>query len=166
MRQGSAVQEIHVDHTSASQVFSRLQAVATGDAPAEALRARSELNELLREDNSTGLLRVKHGARILPFPGHKTPLAQAVVIHEPGELVGVVSRVGGRDETVPVLLLDERRPYLCNASRAIAKELAQHLFGDPVRVAGMGKWAAATTSASGNFSSSRSRVGSRSRPRR
>lgn len=141
VRRGSAIQEIHVDHTSAVQVFERLQLVASGTAPADATRAQRDLNEFLREDNASGMLRIKGGAKILPFPGCKTPLAQAVVIHEPGELIGVVSRVGGRDASVPVLLLgDSGEPYNCNTGRAIAKELAQHLFGEPVRVAGSGKW--------------------------
>ena len=141
LRRGSAIQEIHVEHTSAVQVFERLQLVASGDAPAEAARAQRDLNELLREDNASAMLRIKDGAKILPFLGHKAPLAQAVSVHEPGELIGVVSRVGGRDESVPLLLLgEEGEPYSCTTSRAIAKELAQHLFGAPVRVAGSGKW--------------------------
>lgn len=42
---------------------------------------------------------------------------------------------------MPVLLLGQsREPYHCSANRQIAKELARHLFSDPVRVAGAGKW--------------------------
>ncbi len=141
MRRGSAVQEIHVDYTKAVNVFDRLELVAANDAPADAARAQRDLNELLRDDNASGVLRIKGGAKILAFPGCKTLLAQSVVVHEPGELIGVVSRVGGRDASVPVLLLgEEGEAYQCNTSRETAKELAQHLFGDPVRVAGSGKW--------------------------
>jgi len=140
IRRGCVIQEIHVEQTSAVKVFERLHLVATGDAPADAARAQRDLNDFLREDNTSAMLRVKNGAKILPFPGRKTPLAQAVVIHEPGELIGVVTRVGGRDETVPLLLLGEQgEPYNCNTSRAIAKELAHHFLGEPVRVAGSGK---------------------------
>jgi hypothetical protein len=95
----------------------------------------------LRDDACSATLKLKGGARVLAFPGIKTVLSEEVVVQEAGVLDGVIIRVGGRDDSVPVWLEGEAREKLqCTASRTIAKELAAHLFGEPVRVNGSGRW--------------------------
>lgn len=141
MRKGSAVQEIMVNETAALKVSQRLRQVGTPDAPEDIVCAGREINRMLRDDNAIGTLRFKGGAKILEFPGRKTPLAEEILVCEFGELDGVVIRVGGKDDTVPVLLEGEDGVYYrCNASRDIARQLAGYLFGQSVRVAGHGKW--------------------------
>lgn len=141
VRKGSAVPEIHVHDTAAPKVQSRLKLVGAGSGPEEANKAIHDINAMLREDNTSATLAVKGGALVINFPGCKTPLAEEAIVHEAGELIGSVIRVGGKDETVPLLLQDtDGTTYLCNTSKAIAKELAHHLFGDLVRVQGHGKW--------------------------
>ena len=141
IRKGSAVPEIAVERTAEPKVRQRLSLVNTPDAPDELKFYWTKANALLREDNASAVLRVKHGAMILEFPGRKTPLSEEVVVHEHGEIDGVVIRVGGRDATVPVWLQGESGEKLeCNATREIAKQLAKYLFEDPVRVAGNAKW--------------------------
>jgi len=141
VRKGSAVPEIHVHQTAAPKVQSRLWLVSAGNGPEEATRSVQVINAMLREDNASATLRVKGGASIISFPGCKTPLAEEAVVHEAGELIGCVIRVGGKDETVPLLLQDtDGTTYPCNTNRTIARELARHLFGDLVRVQGTGKW--------------------------
>ena len=62
-------------------------------------------------------------------------------MYELGELDGVVIKIGGKDDTVPVLLEGENCVYFhCNTARDVARKLASHLFGQPVRVTGRGKW--------------------------
>lgn len=141
MRKGSAVQEIMVDEPAALKVSQRLRLVGTPDASEDIVCAGREINRMLRDDNAMGTLRFKGGAKILEFPGRKTPLAEEVLVYEFGELDGVVIRVGGKDDTVPVLLEGEGGVYYrCNANRDIARQLAGYLFGQSVRVAGRGKW--------------------------
>ena len=141
IRRSSAVPEIAVARTANAAVAKRLALVGHPDAPAELQKTYQKINQLLRDDTSSATLRLKRGAKLIDFPGHKTPLAEEVVIHEAGSLDGVVIRVGGKDETVPVWLEGENRERLpCNATRAVAKELAAHLFGEPVRVSGAAKW--------------------------
>ena len=141
IRKGSAVPEIAIDLTAEPKVRQRLSLVNAPDAPDDIKSSWSKVNTLLREDNASAVLRVKHGAIILEFPGRKTPLSEEVVVHEQGELDGVVIRVGGKDSTVPVWLQGESGEKLeCNATREIAKQLARHLFEEPVRVAGNAKW--------------------------
>ena len=141
VRNGSAIPEIWVDHVADPKVRQRLSLVNTPDAPDDIKSSWSKVNALLRDDNASAVLRVKRGATILEFPGRKTPLSEEVVVHEQGELDGVVIRVGGKDATVPVWLKGEdAEPLKCNATKQVAKELAAHLFENPVRVAGHAKW--------------------------
>lgn len=141
VRKGSAVPEIAVDLTAEPKVRQRLSLVNTPDAPDDVKSNWTKVNMLLREDNACAVLRIKHGATILEFPGRKTPLSEEVVVHEQGELDGVVIRVGGKDASVPVWLQGEGGEKLeCNATREMAKQLAQYLFEEPVRVAGNAKW--------------------------
>ena len=141
IRRGSAVPEIAVARTANAAVAERLALVGHTGAPIELQKTYQRINQLLRDDSGSATLRLKGGAKLIDFPGYKTPLAEEVVIHEVGDLDGVVIRVGGKDETVPVWLEGENRERLvCNATRAVAKALAAHLFGQPVRVSGAAKW--------------------------
>ena len=141
VRKGSAIPEIHVHETAAPKVAARLKLVGAGNGPPDTTQSVHNINAMLREDNASATLRVKGGALIVNFPGCKTPLAEEAVVHEAGELIGSVIRVGGKDETVPLLLQDtDGTTYPCNTTRTIARELAHHLFGDLVRVQGIGKW--------------------------
>ena len=141
VRKGSVVPEIHVHEIAVPKVQARLQLVGAGSGPEDAVKAVQAINALLRDDDTSATLGVKGGGLVIDFPGFKTPLAQEAVVHEAGELIGSVIRVGGRDETIPLLLRDtDGTTHHCNTSKAIACELAHHLFGDLVRVQGHGKW--------------------------
>jgi hypothetical protein len=141
VRKGSAIPEIHVEETTAPKVQARLKLVGHGNVPEDAAKSMLQINNMLREDNASAVLRVKGGAQVIWFPGCKTPLAEEAIVHEVGELIGTVIKVGGKDETVPLLLQDtDGTTYPCTTNRTIAKELARHIFGDLVRVQGTGKW--------------------------
>jgi hypothetical protein len=141
IRRGSAIPELAVNHAARQAVEKRLSLVGSPNAPAELTRTFQVLNSYLREDGASAVLRRKGGAKLIDFPGRKTPLADEVVVHEAGTLDGVVIRVGGKDDTVPLWLEGEGGERLtCSTSRPIAKDLARHLYGDPVRVSGQGKW--------------------------
>jgi hypothetical protein len=141
VRKGSAIQEILVEASAVSKVAERLRLAGSLDAPEDIIRANREINRMLREDNATGVLKLKGGAKILDFPGRKTPLAEEAIVYEVGELDGVVIKIGGKDDTVPVLLEGDNGVfYRCNTVRDVARKLASHLFGPPVRITGRGKW--------------------------
>lgn len=141
VRKGSAIQEIVVDAPAVAKVATRLNLVSNPDAPEDIIRANRDINRMLREDNATGGLKVKGGAKVLEFPGRETPLAEEAIVYEVGELDGVVIKIGGKDDTVPALLEGENGVYYrCNTTKDVARMLAGHLFGHPVRVTGRGKW--------------------------
>ena len=141
VRKGSAVPEIHVHEPAAANVYARLKLVGTDKEPDDVKKSIQHINVLLREDNASAILMEKGGAVVIAFPGRSTPLAEEAIVHETGELIGSVIRVGGKDETVPLLIQDtDGTTYNCTTTRTIARELAHHLFGDLVRVQGVGKW--------------------------
>ncbi len=55
-------------------------------------------------------------------------------------LDGILIRIGGEDDPVPVHLEDGDKIHICYAKRSIARRLAPHLFGSPLIVSGTGKW--------------------------
>lgn len=141
VRKGSAIPEITVDTETAPKVATRLRLVGKPDSPPELGRAYQEINRMLRDDNASATLKLKRGSVVVNFPGKKTPLAEEVVVHDQGDLDGIIIRVGGKDDSVPVWVEGERRViYKCQTSRDLARQLAVYLFDQPIRVVGNGQW--------------------------
>jgi hypothetical protein len=119
------------------EVRARIVAAKNGDGQVDAIRGFAGIRAMLAQDKTTG--RIKESRhKILEFPRPRVP--QYSAISEDGALEGVLIKIGGRDETIPVHLQDGARFYKCQTTRAKAKELAPFLFGDPIRVTGKGKW--------------------------
>jgi hypothetical protein len=55
-------------------------------------------------------------------------------------LTGTVILIGGKSEPVSIKLLVKDKSITCKTTRAIAKELRDYLWGDPVRLEGSAKW--------------------------
>ena len=53
---------------------------------------------------------------------------------------GMLIRVGGKDEVVPVHLQAANKIHVCNADRDMARRLAPHLYQGTLRVWGEGRW--------------------------
>ena len=130
-----------VEPQAASKVRERVHAVARDQAPDDAAKAFKTLNRYLADDNAIGSLWEGGGAELLRFPGREqlAPLTFGA-FNQPGVLDGVLIRVGGRDDTVPVHLRDCERIHMCNATRDMARRLAVHLYGPTLRVQGDGRW--------------------------
>lgn len=140
---GSTVVVHRVEREAIPKVVERTAAVERGDAPRDATRAFHSINKLLQEDNGTARLTKGRSrtAVVLQFPGAETPDDGIPSVRQHGSVDGIIVRIGGSDETVPILLeVEEGRQISgCNADRATAKRLAPHLF-DPVRLFGRGRW--------------------------
>jgi hypothetical protein len=140
IKHGSAQPHINVAPDAASAVWSRLQAANDGD-DGECASIRKSINRMLMEDDQTGYLRVVKGPKVIEFPGRKTPLQEEAELYEIGTLEGVLIRVGGRDESVPVQIdAGDGIYHRCNTSRSLAKELGKYLFEGEIRVTGKGRW--------------------------
>ncbi len=139
---GSTVLVHRIEREAIPKVRDRASAVKRGDAPRDALQAYKTVNRFLREDNGRAVLREKQrGAPILVFPGRDEAEERFPSVRQQGTIDGEIVRVGGTDETVPIMLRSEGEVVVgCWADKRLAKQLAEHLF-EPVRLHGSGRWA-------------------------
>jgi hypothetical protein len=139
---GSAVLVAGVEDPAAVKVGERLQAVRDGCGARDAMQAFKALDTLLAKDNAVASLFGEGGAEVIAFQGRSGPKPLRYgPFREEGSLDGVVIRIGGRDETIPVLLKDaEGAEYPCQTNLDLSKKLALLYRGPAVRVYGSGKW--------------------------
>jgi hypothetical protein len=145
IEEGSAtlVQEVEYEHVP--KVKERLRGVKDRSAPQDAIEAYSNLDTMLAQDNTGGLIETDFGnkvAKIIIFPGkNRESVERFGPVSQLASVDGVLVRIGGTDETVPVLLLEEGKTrHHCNCNRDVARKLAPYLFGGMLRVYGTGKW--------------------------
>ncbi|HTX36818.1 MAG TPA: hypothetical protein VME43_17435 [Bryobacteraceae bacterium] len=141
LKQGSLAVAARVDEVALRKVEKRLEEVRYGAGPDLAQKALREIDDKLAEDNAIGrILRGK--AKLIEFPGRTRPVeAKLGPVEQPGALDGEIIQVGGRDETINVHLKSGDQIHFCVTSKAVARRLAPHIFGGPVRVHGKGIWA-------------------------
>jgi hypothetical protein len=141
---GSAKLVHQVDAVDAPKVDTRLNGVRVGNAPKDALQAQRYLEELLVNDNAVATLtHAASGEVVLPFVGRERP-KQIVLpaFRENTTLQGQIVRIGGKDETAHAALQDGDTYYAkIQMKRSLARQLAPHLYGQPVRLLGNGKFA-------------------------
>ena len=79
---------------------------------------------------------------IIRFPGREDiELVTFGAFNQEGSLDGIVIRVGGKQESVPIHLQSGQVFYTtCEATRNLAKLLAHHIFSSEIRVYGTGRW--------------------------
>jgi hypothetical protein len=96
---------------------------------------------MLKKDELWADLKRENGEVVASYPLIKERKQETFgPFWQDGSLDGMVVRLGGIDETLPVHLVYEGRSYICNAGRGIVRELGPHIWGNPVRVHGRGKW--------------------------
>lgn len=139
---GSAVLVQHVDDDHRDRVRERLDAAGVdGTVPTDVADAVEPLNARLAKDNATGRLSDRSGAEVICFPGRDRPSPRTFgPFKELCSFEGMLIRVGGRDETVPVHLQAGDKIHICNADRDMARRLAPYLYQGTIRVWGDGRW--------------------------
>jgi hypothetical protein len=138
---GSADCAIATDEGEEPKIVERVYGIKRGTGPREAIEAYSSLLTALQDDDREAELELENGTVILDFPLARASQEEVFgPFWQAGSLDGILVKIGGRDETVPVHLVDEGRYHICNADHEMAKQLAPHLFGNPIRVHGEGKW--------------------------
>jgi hypothetical protein len=142
LRRGSAIVQVSIEEPAFPKVLQRLQSVKTGDPDPEAHRAFKAIDKLLRNDNAVGTITRSGKTKILEFPGRKLPVIDPITIYQPTSIDGVVIKIGGRDETIPVTLRDVEGKIVNCEVRGIAqaKELSRHYLTETLRLSGSGKW--------------------------
>jgi hypothetical protein len=122
------------------KVRARLEAARDGSLD-DAQRLVDRLDAMLSDDNTSGsLIADGEPGVIIRFPGANAHTAQLPVVAEAGSLQGELIRIGGRDETAHATLRDGASIYTCVVSHDLARSLGKHLFGQPLRLTGRGRW--------------------------
>jgi hypothetical protein len=138
---GSAELVSDIDEPELPNIRKRALDAAEGFGPQEAVLGYRAINAKLREDKTSGEMQGDRGAKILQFPGVVAePAGTFGPFNQQGAVDGVLIKIGGRGQTIPVHLEEEGRIWICNATREMAKKLAPNLFGDPIRLHGTGRW--------------------------
>lgn len=141
IEKGSAKLVHKVEAPDVPKVDRRLGDLAQGFGPKDAVRAFRTLDDLLADDNAVGELS-RSGAVVIPFPGRTRPRPLTFpAFRQVGTIEGQVVSVGGRDSSAHVILQDGGTTFSgCTLTRELARQLAQHLYGPKVRLAGEGRW--------------------------
>jgi len=138
---GSAPCVIEVDQEYEEKIFSRVKRATLKRGPRDAVKASHSLREMLKKDELWADLKRENGEVVASYPLVKEKKQETFgPFWQDGSLDGMVVRLGGIDETLPVHLVYEGRSYICNAGRDIVRKLGPYIWGNPVRVHGRGKW--------------------------
>lgn len=139
---GSAVLVTAIDEAAIANVEARLKAVREGNGPPDAMKAYAELDARLAKDDAMATLARDGGTDLMRFPGKSRPKPMRYgPFRDYGTLDGIVIRLGGRGDTIPVLLEDaEGALFTCRTTPERSKALALHYRGATVRLHGNGKW--------------------------
>jgi hypothetical protein len=136
---GSACIVSSVEYQTAPKVEQRLNGLVAKDVKA----AFSTLDDMLASDNAVGKLLNNEGAVVIPFPGRNRPKPlNFPIIKQDGSIDGQIVRIGGTDASAHVTLQDGKITYTgINLSRELARNLASQLYGQKIRLFGIGRWA-------------------------
>jgi hypothetical protein len=138
---GSANCAMEIDAEIEPTISERVRQAQNGLGPKEAVKAFKTIRYYLDEDDTSAFMEWDKGEVLIEFP-RKSRGAEETFgpFWEDGSLDGMLIKIGGMDETVPVHLLYEGVHHACNTTREMAKKLAPYIFGKPIRVHGRGKW--------------------------
>jgi hypothetical protein len=141
VREGSVEVYADIDFSAATKVERRLLSI-NSDPAGDLKKALERIDELLASDNATGDLKDADGKVLFRFKGRDRPIPLAYgPFREDGFIDGQIIRIGGKDETIHVTLMDGDRVYTgCTVGRDLAKKMAAYFLGPSIRVHGNGTW--------------------------
>ena len=139
---GSAVLVQQVEGNYDGYVRERLNTANNPEgAPGDVAAVVESINARLDKDGATGKLGDERDSQIIYFPGRDRPAPRTFgPFKQLCAFDGVLIRIGGRDDTVPVHLQAGTKIHVCNTDRDMARRLAPHLYGGTLRVWGDGRW--------------------------
>lgn len=139
---GSVQLVSRVDEGHHDAIRERLDAAsAGGPVPDDVANAVESINTRLAKDGATGRLSDRGGAEVINFPGCDRPRPRTFgPFKQFCSFDGMLIRVGGKDDTVPVHLQAGDKIHICNADRDMARRLAPNLYQGTLRVWGDGRW--------------------------
>jgi hypothetical protein len=140
LKKGSTKIVHRVESEAYPSVRERTSKASAANAPEDIRAAYERIEQRLKRDNAKSarlsgpdgkLLEIKISPSAREYP----------TISKHGELRGIVTRIGGKGDWVPVHLEDfTGAVYICEARRDKTKELARYYLAQPVQVDGLGRW--------------------------
>ncbi len=122
-------------------ISERVRQAQKGLGPKEAVKAFKQIRVFLDQDDTSAFMEWDEGEVLVEFPRRSKGTEETFgPFSQDGTLDGMLIRIGGMDETVPVHLLYEGVHHTCNTTRELGKKLAPYIFGRTIRVHGKGKW--------------------------
>jgi hypothetical protein len=142
VRKGSAILVATIEEPALPKVFHRLRSVSSKEPNIEAKKAYGAIDKLLRNDNAIGSVSQVGKGKLLEFPGRLNSIPEPISIIQATTVDGMVIKIGGKDDTIPVTIRDqEGRIVKCQIrGEAQAKELSKYYLSGQVRFHGSGKW--------------------------
>jgi hypothetical protein len=124
----------------ANEARERVSRVRRGEGSAKQRRAYSRIRQMVRRDGGTPASLKDRTGVILDFPP-EAEVGPIVGVRQPTSFDGVLLRVGGTGDFIPILMqgLNEEVFSGFSALRSVAKEIAPRIF-EPLRVHGLGSW--------------------------
>jgi hypothetical protein len=140
VRKSSHATAFKVDRDHLAQVDERVVQVSQGTAPKPSLRARDTINQMLREDSTSGEFLSARGGNVIAFPGTKADEDVLYSVRQAVNFSGELYHIaGGKNDVRIRISTDAYGVVFCKASREMAKHLRGFLF-EEVKVTGMGAW--------------------------
>ncbi len=126
---------------AAVQARACAQAVSGGHGTRDQRAAFSRIRQMVREDGGDAANLSDRTGVILEFPAATGAMGEISGVRQVSHFDGVVQRVGGSGDPVPVLMEDLSGGVVSGftAPRHLAKDIARLLF-EPVRLSGIGHW--------------------------
>lgn len=130
-----------IDGQHRTAIDRRMMALREGTAPKAACRARDTINEMLREDGTSGSFASSSGLNAIHFLGRTASAEVRYSVREAASFVGELYYIAGAkdDEARVRLSTDAYGTVFCTSTREVARGLRDFLF-ESVRVTGRGTW--------------------------
>lgn len=145
LERGTTVLVQSIERESLEAVISRMESVLDKSASSDVVSAFEKFNRNLINDNVTGSLYTGDHRIEIACPGEYQNQSRLEATRESDYIDGVVIRVGGKGDMVPVYLQNRNVMHICIATRETATSLAPYLFGPVLRVHGKCRWQQSAT---------------------
>ena len=144
VKRSSHANGLAVDPDHETKLIQRLLLIKEGTAPKAAMRARDQINFMLREDGTSADFIGPDGANIIPFPGKKADDDVVYSICDQAIFSGELYHISGSQNEVKLRIsTDTFGVVYCRADREMGISLRDFLF-EQVKITGQGNWKRST----------------------
>ena len=129
-----------IDPSCVKQVSNRVKELSSGNAPPAALKARTAIGEMLREDQTSASFEDERGNNVINFPSFLPDVSKPMRITDTGTFIGELYHISGAKSDARVrILTEEYGVVFCSTTKEIAIKIRNYLF-EQIKVSGRGQW--------------------------